>query len=248
MYSFFIKGDVKSALLKRSFTMKEEFEIYGTHIPFSSIKDYRVVQREYIYRPHFREKPSSFIRLSSTPKYEYFEMVPYAAIISENEYNAAMKAENNNNSIIQDESAKNPSEIVADVCMDPVNFVKDVTVNAFSSLFNKSRFNKQQSNIYFCLNPSGRVFKTRIEDVPIIVSKINGQVFDVTKNDPLYTQLGNDGKAFINEVTAFIIEANKKYLFFGDSIQLDDANREYARLRYEFDEYKRSLNYGIEQT
>lgn len=219
--------------------MKEEFEIYGTHIPFSSIKDYRVVQREYIYRPHFREKQSSFMNFLSNQKYEFVEMVPYAAILSENEYIAAIK-NNNNGSIVRDEYNKNPAEIVADVCMAPVNFVKDVTFNAFSSLFNNLPFGNQQSNKYYCLNLSGRVFETTIEDVPIIVSTINGQVLDVSKDDQLYTQLGNSGKPFINDVTAFIIEANKKYLFFGDGIQLDDANSEYARLRNEFEEYKRA--------
>lgn len=221
--------------------MKEEFEIYGNHIPFSLIKDYRVVQREYIYRPFFREKQTSLMKLISSQKYEFVEMIPYAAVLSENEYKAAVN-ENNNGSIVRDNYNKNPAEIVADVCLTPVNFVKDVTVSAFSTLFSNSPFTNQQKNKYYCINISGRVFETYLDDIPVVLSKLDGRVFDIAKDDPSFTQLGDNVKAFITEVTAFIIEADKKYLFFGDGIQLDDANKEYSRLRNEIEEYKRTNN------
>lgn len=221
--------------------MKEEFEIYGNHIPFSLIKDYRVVQREYIYRPFFREKQTSRIKFISSQKYEFVEMIPYAAVLSENEYKAAVN-ENNNGSIVRDNYNKNPAEIVADVCLTPVNFVKDVTVSAFSTLFSNLPFTNQQKNKYYCINISGRVFETYLDDIPVVLSKLDGRVFDIAKDDPSFTQLGDNVKAFITEVTAFIIEADKKYLFFGDGIQLDDANKEYSRLRNEIEEYKRTNN------
>ena len=221
--------------------MKEEFEIYGNHIPFSLIKDYRVVQREYIYRPLFREKQTSLMKFISSQKYEFVEMIPYAAVLSENEYKAAVN-ENNNGSIVRDNYNKNPAEIVADVCFTPVNFVKDVTVSAFSTLFSNLPFTNQQKNKYYCINISGRVFETYLDDIPVVISKLDGRVFDIAKDDPSFTQLGDNVKAFITEVTAFIIEADKKYLFFGDGIQLDDANKEYSRLRNEIEEYKRTIN------
>lgn len=222
--------------------MKEEFEIYGNHIPFSLIKDYRVVQREYIYRPFFREKQTSLMKFISSQKYEFVEMIPYAAVLSENEYKAAVD-KNNNGSIVRDN--KNSAEIIADVCLTPVNFVKNVTVNAFSTLINNFPFKNQhnkENNKYYCINTSGRVFETYLDDIPVVISKLDGRVFDIAKDDPSFTQLGDNVKAFITEVTAFIIEADKKYLFFGDGIQLDDANKEYSRLRNEIEEYKRTNN------
>lgn len=35
--------------------MADYFDIYGTHIPISSIKDFRIIDVEFIYRPVYRE-------------------------------------------------------------------------------------------------------------------------------------------------------------------------------------------------
>ena len=35
--------------------MMEYFDIFGTPIPLGEIKDFRIVQREYIYRPVYEE-------------------------------------------------------------------------------------------------------------------------------------------------------------------------------------------------
>lgn len=39
--------------------MEKYVEICGTPIEVKSIKDYRIIKTEYIYRPVFREEPSS---------------------------------------------------------------------------------------------------------------------------------------------------------------------------------------------
>lgn len=218
--------------------MGNEFEIYGAHIPLSSIKDYRVLEREYIYRPSFCEKTSSLIKFFSNTKYDFVQMVPYAAILSENEYRAVMNS-NNNGSVVQNGSGKNAAEVIADVCMAPVNLVKDVAVNAISSLWNSLPFGKPQSTKYYCMNTSGRVFETYLEDIPVYVTKCDGRFMEIGKDDELFAKLGDNVKSAIVNVTAFLIEADRKYLFFGDNIQLDDANEEYLRLRKQMENFRR---------
>lgn len=73
--------------------MIDEFDICGTHIPYSEIKDYQIVQREYIYRPAYKEKRSSVKKLLSSTKYDFTEMIPYASVLTKNddEYKLATK-------------------------------------------------------------------------------------------------------------------------------------------------------------
>lgn len=58
--------------------MEGYVEICGTPIEVKSIKDFRVVKKEYIFRPVFEEIPKTFF---SPTKYIFKNMEPYAAII-----------------------------------------------------------------------------------------------------------------------------------------------------------------------
>lgn len=61
--------------------MEKYVEICGTPIEIKSIKDYRIVKKEYIYRPVFREIPPKNFLFSV--KYVFETMEPYAAILDE---------------------------------------------------------------------------------------------------------------------------------------------------------------------
>lgn len=75
--------------------LQDELDICGTHIPYSAITDYQVVQREYIYRPAYRERMNRGISLKKfvAGKYEFAEMIPYASVLVETdrEYKLATK-------------------------------------------------------------------------------------------------------------------------------------------------------------
>ena len=58
----------------------EYFDISGTRIPISSIKDFRVIDVEFIYRPVYQETKKSVINKITGKKFEYVSMQPYAAI------------------------------------------------------------------------------------------------------------------------------------------------------------------------
>lgn len=75
------------------------FEICGNNIRLDSIKNYRIIQREYIYRPAYREITTTRMKVFSSVKYEFIDMVPYAAVIDEKEYKVAT-ANLNSNSLV----------------------------------------------------------------------------------------------------------------------------------------------------
>ena len=60
--------------------MNEYFDICGTRIAISSIKDFRTIQVEFIFRPVFRETKKSLMSAISGKKYEFTYMEPYVAI------------------------------------------------------------------------------------------------------------------------------------------------------------------------
>lgn len=70
--------------------MEQYFEIYGTLIKLSSIKDFRIVQREYIYRPTYVSAEKNLLNALSKKKYSFFGMQPYAAIVDEKGHKSSL--------------------------------------------------------------------------------------------------------------------------------------------------------------
>ena len=202
------------------------FEICGNNIRLDSIKNYRIIQREYIYRPAYREVTTTRMKFFTNVKYEFVDMVPYAAVIDEKEYKVAT-ANLNSNSLV--EGGFNPSEAVANVVMAPINFVGDVVGNVFNTVGGWFNFNSRPK--YYCLNLSGRAFETYFDEIPIVIVKDDGSVSDVFKNDEKFSKITNVAKPTIQHVDVLLIEADRKYLFFGNGIQSEDANLDYNRLK-----------------
>ncbi len=109
--------------------MLSEFDICGVHIPFSDIKDYRVVHREYIYRPIYKESdvPYSGGRrlFSSVPanskKYEFYEMAPFASVLVKGEKEYKLATESYNPFSLQE-------SIIKDVAVEALSRVKSKAV------------------------------------------------------------------------------------------------------------------------
>ena len=220
--------------------MENEFELCGTHIPLSNIKDYRVMKREYIYRPAYREKQNSIMKLLSGNKYEFSQMLPYAAIISESEYNTALRRTYNN--LLPEETKKNIAsgviDAIAGVCFSKANMVKDIAAGTVSAVIDKIPFKKNKRRKYYCVNLSGRVFETYLDDIPAVVTRNDGRIMDVDKNDEIYAKLGDSIKPSILEVSALLIDASQKYLFFGNDIQIHDADHAYQTLKKILEKYR----------
>ena len=198
--------------------IQDELDICGTHFPLASIKDYQIVQREYIYRPAYRErmKRGFSLRKFVQGEFEFAEMIPYAAVLvsSDKDYKLATKSA----------EVKSLGEAAA----------KDIAVGILSKL--NAKVNKKR---YHCRNIAGRCFTVYLEDIPAVLIRGDGKMSDVYKNDELYPLLGEPIAPIVMTVPALSIKTKKEdYLFFGNRIQLEDVSMMYQYLRQRLETMK----------
>lgn len=193
--------------------MDEFFYIMGTRIPIASIKDFQIVQREYIYRPTYTEAEGGIFG----KRFRFYKMQPYAAIIGDAEKRSAM-------SQYDARTFKN-------------SLGKDVFEDIRTTIGDKFNIKAIRSTKYRCINQTGRTFTTYLEDVPALIMRADGKASDVHKNDELYSKLGEPIAPAINIVHALTIKANQKYIFYGNGIQIEDIASEFERLKEAVDSY-----------
>ncbi len=205
--------------------MADYFDICGTPIKYSEIKSFRIVQREYIYRPTYIENEKSF--LSRNRKYSFLSMQPYAAIVGENDKHSSLDAY----------KAKDFKESVG----------KDLIEGVITTIGDKFHLKAINSKKYVCVNQAGRRFTTYMEDIPALLMRLDGKASDIHKNDELFPLLGEPIAPAINIVDALQIIAKENYIFYGNNIQVYDINAEYERLKFELNEYAKDneRNKGI---
>lgn len=194
--------------------MSEYFEIFGTIIKYSEIKDFRVIQREYIYRPTYREEVKGVFK---TKKFSFAGMQPYAAIIDEKSRKTNVSAH----------KAGNFKEAAG----------KDLFEDIRTTIGDKFNIKAIRSKKYTCVNQTGRIFTTYLEDVPALIGREDGKFSDVKKNDELYPLLGEPIAPAINIVPALWIKASEEYIFYGNGIQIENIAEAFNRLKIEMDTY-----------
>lgn len=205
--------------------MLEYFDIFGTPIPFSEIKDFRVLQREYIFRPKYEEviqTEKSLFRTSVTKRcFRYVGMEPYAAIIDESDRRWIF-------------SGKSYKEHIG---AELLNDVRETVGEKF-------KLKAIKGKRYHCMNQTGRKFQIYLDEVPVLIRMSDGRPVEVNKDTALFAELGEAVLPAINIVPVLLIQAKENYLFWGNGIQIADIESEYRRLIYEITEYKQNI--GIE--
>lgn len=193
--------------------MAEYFDICGTHIPISSIKDFRTIKVEFVFRPVFRESRKMMMVAISGKKYEFSHMEPFAAIIGQEGHKSELG----------EYKAKDFKEALG----------KDISGAVIYSIADKLKLKAFKRQKYQCVNLAGRAFTTYLEDVPAKMMWADGRVAEVYKEDKLYTILNEITTPGVEYITALIVKANEVFCFYGDGIQIEDAGYEYERLRQE---------------
>lgn len=183
------------------------FEICQVQIPLDKILDYRVMQREYIYRPAYYVTNEFLIG----KRYRFSHMVPYAAIYEEAVYSSADKA-------FKALSAGQAAAI-------------DAKNALFSTLGDKLNIKVWKYSKYTCRNQAGRVFTTYIQDIPACIETAEGKRSEVYPHDELYKQLGEPIAPSIEFIPALLIlTKDELFTFYGNGIQID-TDAEYERLK-----------------
>lgn len=153
--------------------MADYFDICGTHIPISSIKDFRTIKVEFVFRPVFRESRKMMMVAISGKKYEFSHMEPFAAIIGQEGHKSELG----------EYKAKDFKEALG----------KDISGAVIYSIADKLKLKAFKRQKYQCVNLAGRAFTTYLEDVPAKMMWADGRVAEVYKEDKLYT--------ILNEIT-----------------------------------------------
>lgn len=194
------------------------FEIYGTNIQISHIKDYRLGQIEFIQRPLYYETEA--VKWGQSGKWppngsiKFGQMEYYAAIIGETKYKTA----------IEEVSTKNVYEAL----------IKTAAVGISEA------FSKKGKNIrYRIMNPAWRVSVRSLQEIPALLCRKDGKLSEVYANDELYRLLGEPIAPSIVMVPALYVTSNDgNYVFFGNGIQVADVANEYERLKQAIQAYK----------
>ena len=126
--------------------MAEYFDICGTHIPMASIKDFRTIKVEFVFRPVFRESKKSMMAALSGKKYEFAYMEPYAAIIGQQGHKSELG----------EYKAKDFKEALG----------KDISGAVIYTIADALKLKAFKRQKYQCVNLAGRAFTTYLDDVP----------------------------------------------------------------------------------
>ena len=211
--------------------MYQTINICGMQIPLSEIRDYKLIKKDFIFRPAYIEIPRlSLGWLVSPTPYKFDKMVPYAQLITENEYKNIIS--NNNTPNIRQAIVSNiPSGIIG--LLSKGSVVSDLASGVVSGVVDSvsNKFSTSKKDVYYCLSLSGRPFTTKLKDVHPMLTYSNGSVTDVDKKDAIFRQLTGITKASVSTVDVLlIVTTGGSYLFYGSGIQLDDVNPAYSFL------------------
>lgn len=201
--------------------MEEYIYINGVEIKLCDIKEFALVQKEYIYRPAYVEREKSIKNSLFGKKYHFVEMQPYAAIFDENKKEMAISQYN----------VKDFKEAIG----------KDFLEGVLTKVGEKFDLKTIRSKKYKCINQAGRVFTVYLEDVPAQLTKADGNVCDVKKNDPLYYSLGEPIAPSVQFIKALVVRTKQqKYVFYGEGIQIENIEEEYEKLKKAVIRYRES--------
>lgn len=197
--------------------MGEYFDICGTHIPIDSIKDFRIIDVEFIFRPIYHEVRKSMLNAFSGKKFEFESMQPFAAIIGQQGQKSALG----------EYKAKDFKEALG----------KDLSGAIIYTIADKLKLKAFKHQKYQCLNLAGRAFTTYLDDVPVKLTWNDGRSVEVYKEDPLHDSLGVSTTPDVRSVSALLIKANENYCFYGNGIQIAEVAYEYERLKLTMDAF-----------
>lgn len=193
--------------------MAEYFDICGTRIDISTIKDFRTIKVEFIFRPVFRESKKLLMSAISGKKYEFAYMEPYAAIIGKQGHKSELG----------EYKAKTFKEALG----------KEISGAVIYTIADKLKLKAFKRQKYQCVNLAGRAFTAYLDDIPAKMLWADGRTAEVYKEDKLYTELNEITTPGVEYITALVIKANDVFCFYGNGVQVADAACEFERLSRE---------------
>lgn len=198
-------------------------DLCGTPIQMENIKKFRLVKREYLYYPAYQEVAeqsfSLFARKGSADKkkFEFLKMVPYGALLNDKEKPCTGSYE-----------IKSFGEAAAVNILAEVGKALGNVANLAADLLRVDTSGNMEFHI---LTQGRRVTSVKMRDIPAKVAFLSGKISDVYRNDPIYDFLGEPIAPTVVAVPTLVVTEDKTtYAFFGNGIDLDDAEATYYSL------------------
>lgn len=203
--------------------MGQLIDLCGTPIQLEQVKQFRLVKREYLFYPAYKEVQaqsfSLFARKGATDKkkFEFVKMVPFGALLSDKEKPSSGSYE-----------IKSFGEAAAfNVLAEMGKAIGNVATLAADLLRVDTSGNKE----FHVLTQGRRMTVIKLRDIPAKVSFLSGKVSDVYKNDPIYEFLGEPISPTVVAVPTLVVTVDKTtHVFFGEGIDLNDAEGTYHAL------------------
>lgn len=211
--------------------MSTLIDLCGTPIRLEDIRQFRLVKRDYLFYPAYQEVKEQTFSLfarkgaSDKKKFEFVNMVPFGAVLNDKEkpctgsYEVKYFGEAVTFNLLSDVSKKlgNVANIAADLL----------------------RVDTSGNSEYHILTQGRRITSVRLRDIPAKVRFLSGKVSDVYRNDSIYEFLGEPIAPTIVAVPTLIVTVDKTtYVFFGNGIDLADAEATYQTLLSEYNQYQ----------
>ena len=208
----------------------DTINIGGVLIPYNDIRNYRLINREFLFRPMFR-KASSF----PFKKYEFVQMIPFCAILSENEYNALSpsKSRLSRQAIDNIDTAKSlaidfvtKGSIVQNIALNAADaalgFAFDTAKSAAKKITSKGKF--------YCLDRKGNVFRTTINSIPSLLASEIEFPIEITKAVTKHMLPSGYDPEIKQGLALHITTRFQNYLFFGYGIHINDPQQMYEKI------------------
>lgn len=206
-------------------------DLCGTPIQLDHVRQFRLVKRDYLFYPAYQEvqeqKFSLFARkgASDKKKFEFVNMVPFGAILNDKEKPCEGVYE-----------IKSFGEAVTFNILADVGKKLENVANLAADLL---RVDTSGNIEYRVLTQGRRIANIRLRDIPAKVRFLSGKVSDVHKNDQIYEFLGEPIAPTIVTVSTLVVTVDKTtYAFFGNGIDLPDAEAAYQQLWEEYNLYQ----------
>ena len=211
--------------------MGQLIDLCGTPIQLDKVKAFRLVKKDCLYIPAYREVAeqsfSLFARIgaSNKKKFQFVDHVPYGILLDEKEKPSLGSYE-----------IKSFGEAATFHILENA---EKVLGNAASLAADVLRIDTSGIKEYRVLTQGRRVEKIKTKNIPAKVKFLSGKVSDVYKNDSIYEFLGEPIGHTVKSVPALVVALEKtQYVFFGGGFDLEDAEGVYHSL---FDRYNQFL-------
>lgn len=218
--------------------MKQLIDLCGVPIQIKKIQNLQLIKRDYLFYPAYQEiakEPQPFLkRIIETNKtsFQFSKMVPYGAILNEKEIPVANSHEIKHFGESEENDTKSNNIKQKLACLfgkktsgtNRPGGVAGIAAEVF-------RIDTSKNRLLRVITYGHHLTTIRLGDIPAKIQFLSGKISDVYQHDQIQKQLGEPIAPVILPVPTLVVTlSNSTHVFFGEGIDLEDAEATYYSL------------------